>query len=381
MGIVSSVGSTGAAGTENDIAAHEPAAMGDGSIQHLAPLSYTNQVAPRRLADTSTYDNEPYIEVLNDGTLIVIYRTSGTNGGGHVNNTGKIVAKRSTDGGNTWGNEITVADDPDYDTRNQSLIYESEDHRLCVHYRTYDASSGTQHGEYYKTSTDGGQTWSSASSVSLSYATGSISAAFGGYVETSNGLLTLWYGSNASDEYGVIEGLFSTDGGQTWGNNVEIGDTTNVSGRTLTEPVPAAFTEDDLWTWGRDNDTADFFAIQSMDGGDTWGSPVYFNPTGQTSPVPVWVKQTNANELTAVWGDRTHSYMYYLTMSAQLAWQDPTAMADEEVERLSAQLSSSSREFDFGYPTFTRLGQDRRNTVVAFYDESFSPNVWLMSLP
>ena len=377
-------GALGLVGSVEGKVTESPAIAGDsgtGPVQQLSGLSFTNQLAPRRLADTSTYDNEPYIERLNDGSLVVVYRRAGTSGGGHVNNTGRILLQQSTDGGQTWGNEVTVADDANYDTRNQSLIYDSDDDRLIVHYRLYDAAAGTQHGEYYKTSTDGGSTWSSPQSVSLDYATGSVSAAFGGYIETSNGLLTLWYGFNASDQYGVVEGLFSTDGGQTWGSNVKIGDTTGVSGRTLTEPVPAAFTDDKLWTWGRDNDTGDFFAIRSSDGGATWDSPVYFNPTGMSSPVPVWVKRTNANEITAVWGDRTNEFMQVVTMSAQLAWQDPTAMVDEEVRRLNVQMASSGRSFDFGYPTFTQLGDDDRNTVVTFYDESYEPNVWLMSLP
>ena len=333
------------------------------------------QVEPHRIANTSTYDSEPHVVETNDGTLVVVYRTAPS--GGAVDNDGKIIARQSTDDGVTWGSEITVADDANYDTRNPSLVYDSDSDRLVVNYRVYDAGSGSNQGEYFRTSTSNGSSWSSRQSVSLSYATGSSVAPFGGHAQTSNGLITMWYGLNANGGYGVVEAVFSTDGGQSWGNNVKVVDTTSTSGRTTVEPVPTAYTDDKLWTWGRDNATGDFWVVQSSDGGSTWGSPVYCNPTGMSDSSPIQVKRTNANELTAVWGDRTNDYVQVVNASARLLWQDPTLLADEPVRRLHNQIGSGN---GFGYPTFTQLGRDRRNTVVAFYDEDTEPNVWVTSL-
>ncbi|WP_436934587.1 sialidase family protein [Halovenus marina] len=178
--------------------------------------------------------------------------------------------------------------------------------------------------------------------------------------------------------YGVVEALFSTDGGRTWGNNVLVGDSTDVPGRVLTEPVPTTYTEDKLWTFGRDNATADMFAMQSEDGGLTWTDPVYFNPTGMVDPTPAWFKRTNANEVTVIWGDRTNDRVNSMQASARLLWQDPTLLEDTPVTPIAVQMSDN--EAEFGYATFAKMGEDRRHTLVTFYDEDVAPNIWLMSL-
>lgn len=326
------------------------------------------QLSPRAIDETETFDNEPYLERLADDTLLVVYRRAPTEGGGHVHRDGYIVARRSDDFGETWDDPVTVADVDGYDTRNQSVIYDEESDRVTVFYRVWDPQTGDQLGEFYKTSMDHGQTWSEAQEVPLEYIDGG--APFGGYVETSNGLLTTWYTSD------LVEALFSTDGGQTWGNNVLVGDTTDESGRTLTEPVPARFTEDKIWIWGRDNTTADFFAIKGEDGGTEWGDPVYFNPTGSTSPTPIWVKRTSANEITAVWADRSTRYVHAAHMSAQLAWQRPELLGEKNHYRIHEQLGTN----DYGYPTFVQLDGDRRNVLVSFYDDMPDTDIWMMSL-
>lgn len=337
-----------------------------------------HQLPPQRLADTDTYDNEPNITVLENNELLLIYRRASSEGGGHISNDGRIVARISNDWGKSWSKEIEVANNPDYDTRNQSVIYDRESERITVHYRLYDAQTGAQPAELYKYSTDNGRTWSEPQTVNLDYVSLDLSAPFGGYTRTSNGLMTQWYGFDREGDYGVVEALFSTDGGRTWGTNVLVGDSTDVPGRVLTEPVPAAYTEDKIWTFGRDNVTADMFAIQSEDGGLTWGDPMYFNPTDMIDPTPAWFKRTNANELTVVWGDRTNNAVHVINASARMTWQDPTLLAEEPVSKLAVQMSDN--EGDFGYVTFAKTGGDRRHTLVTFYDEDVAPNIWLMSL-
>ena len=341
-------------------------------------LKQGHQLPPQRLADTDTYDNEPIITVLRNNNLLLVYRRAPTSGGGHIHNSGRIVARISNDWGESWSAEIEVANNPNYDTRNQSIIYDEETGIISMHYRLYDAQTGAQPAELYKYSTDNGRTWSEPQTVNLDYVSLDLSAPFGGYTRTSNGLMTQWYGFDREGDYGVVEALFSTDGGRTWGNNVLVGDSTDVPGRVLTEPVPAAYTEDKIWTWGRDNATADMFAIQSEDGGLTWGDPVYFNPTGMSDPTPAWFKRSNANEVTAIWGDRTNNRVHVINASARLLWQDPSLLADQPVKELAVQMSDN--EADFGYVTFAKTGEDRRHTLVAYYDEDVAPNIWLMSL-
>ncbi|MEF8821473.1 MAG: sialidase family protein, partial [Halovenus sp.] len=337
-----------------------------------------HQLSARRLADTDTYDNEPNITLLNNNQLLLIYRRSPTAGGGHVNNGGYIVARLSNDWGETWTDPVTVADHPEYDTRNQSVIYDRETGIVSVHYRLYDADTGNTEATLFKYSTNHGKSWSDPFPVDLQYVTGRIAAPFGGYARTSNGLMTQWYGFDSDGDYGVVESLFSTDGGRTWGNNVLVGDSTDVSGRVLTEPVPVAYDEDRIWTWGRDNATADMFAIQSEDGGLTWGDPEYFNPTDMTDPTPAWFGMTNDNELTVVWGDRTGNLLRSINASAHLLWQNPSRLENEPVSDVAEQLADNNG--DFAYATFTQLGRDRRHTLVTWYDEDVAPNIWLASL-
>lgn len=141
--------------------------------------------------------------------------------------------------------------------------------------------------------------------------------------------------------------------------------------------MPTTYTEDVLWTFGRDNKTGDFWAVQSTDGGSNWTSPVYFNPTGMTDPSPCWVKRTNANEVTLVRGDRMNDVVQVVNASSRLIWQDPTELANETVRKLHNQIGSGN---EFGYATYTQLGNDRRNTVVSFFDEDTEPNLWVTSL-
>ena len=345
---------------------------------------YPYQVRPKRVDDTQTYDNEPHVIRLVDGDLLLVYRTAGLSDAadpseispGHVSNDGKIVARISVDGGRTWGSAIVVRDHPEYDTRNQSVVYDRDDDRLVVFYRLLDAVAAFEgdpelHGNFFVESTDGGRTWSEPAKVSDEL--GTTTCPLGGYARTANGLIAEWYGN------GTVEALFSADGGQTWGDRVTVAGKSDTEGRQLTEPVPCAITEDRIVTFGRDNETGDFFAVRSPDSGRTWGNPVYFDPTGMDRGTPVWAKKTSANELTLVWGDRTNQCLYALHASAQLAWQNPTRLAELPVKPIHEALAEEYLE-DFSYPTFAQLGDGHGTILVAFYDEDETPNVWLTSL-
>jgi hypothetical protein len=345
---------------------------------------YPYQIRPKRVADTQTYDNEPHVLQLVDGDLLLIYRTAELSDAadpseispGHVSNKGKIVARISEDHGRTWSSPIVVRNHPDYDTRNQSVVYDRDDDRVVVFYRltdavaTFEGHSGLQ-GNFFVESTDGAHTWTEP--VEVSDELGTTICPFGGYARTTNGLIAQWYGN------GAVEALFSTDGGRTWGSRVTVADESGTEGRQLTEPVPCAITENRIVTFGRDNETGDFFAVTSPDGGRTWADPVYFNPTGMDRGAPAWAKKTGANEVTLVWGDRTNSCLYALHASAQLAWQDPERLAAQPAKPIHEALAEKHLE-DSSYPTFAQLGDGHNTILTAFYDEDEMPNVWLMSL-
>jgi len=80
-------------------------------------------------------------------------------------------------------------------------------------------------------------------------------------------------------------------------------------------------------------------------------------------------------------------YVYAVRMSAQLAWQDPSAIEDEPKRRIHRHVGTSDRVSywgggagDFGYPSFVQLCDTPGNMLVAFYDEDDAPNIWVMPL-
>lgn len=343
-------------------------------------LPQGHQLPTKRVTETTdTYDNEPHLYRLRNDDLFLVYRRSGIEGGGHVNNTGRIVAQRSKDWGETWEDPITIAD-TEYDTRNQSVIYDEESGRITVMYRVLDAVSGSTKGGFYKTSADNGRSWSDPKNIELEYITEppNLRTPYGDFTRTSNGLFTTWVGEGVDGGLRVTEGLFSTDGGRTWGNNVKIIDSSDYDGLFLTEPVPEAYTDEKVWVFGRDNDNARFFAVQSEDGGQTWGDATFFSPTEMQTGTPGWFEMTNPNELSMLWGDRTNSRVRSISVSARLAWQDPSLIEEQPVRDLAIQMADNSA--DFGYVSTENLGRDRRHIIATWYDEDVDPNIWISSL-
>ncbi len=79
--------------------------------------------------------------------------------------------------------------------------------------------------------------------------------------------------------------------------------------------------------------------------------------------------------------------MYAVTMSAQRAWRDPTALEDEPRRMLHEHTGTAESASywdgsagDFGYPTFVQRGGDSSDLMISFYDEPPWPNIWTMTL-
>ena len=299
-------------------------------------------------------------------------------GRGHVSNHTQVWLQRSDDLGESWDTPRILLDHPKYAVSSLPLVDPKTGRLVCfytlrdmvAYIETRDPGAYLK-GHYFITSDDDGTSWSDPTEVTAKLGD-QIGLPHGEHVSTSNGLMVTWYGADR------IEALFSTDNGQSWGDRTEIGTTIEVDGRQLTEPCAWSFTDDRIVTFGRDNETGDFFAVKSSDGGRSWGSPVYFNPTDMNTGVPICVKQTGANEITATWGDRTNGYVYVTHMSARLAWQDPTELANQQHHRVHKMMADEDHLADFGYSHFVQLGESRREILLSFYDENETPNPWLM---
>lgn len=339
---------------------------------------------PDRVADTDTYDGAvSQLVHLGGGELLLLYHSTPER---HVGPEGRIVARRSTNCGTSWSNPRPVIDEQETDPSSFSVVHESASGRVVVLAVAYAFPDSPDYEtfpdrEFVAThqveSTDGGHTWSDPKRIDqkLSLTT---AKPFGGAVETTNGLMTAFQSDNHE-----IEVLFSTDDGRTWGHRAAVAHSPN--GHQLSEPVPCRITSEKILIFGRDNETGGFYAIRSSDGGRIWNDPLFFAP-GEP-PNPIWVKRTGPNELTAVWGDRTTGCIYQTTTSAQLVWQDPTALADAPRKRLHERIGDIDRTSywdgdagDFGYPTFVQTGPCRADCLLVCYDEADRPNLWQMAL-
>lgn len=326
---------------------------------------------PGPVAETDSYDNEPYLVRTGGDDLLCVYRRASA----HVSDDGRLVARRSGDRGHAWTDPVVVFDHPDLDTRNQSAFRDPETGLVTVLCRTLDteayrAEGAGQGGLYAVHSEDGGRTWSEPAELGWRDQTARDQyVPFGGGVRTDRGLLTALYGSD-----GAVRVRHSEDGGRTWDEPVEV-----LSRPGHGEPVPCAYDEERVLLVGRQNDTAEFWAVRSDDAGETWGAPAYFRPGRMDRGTPLWAAKTGPNRLTAAWGDRTDGTLYTVSASANLVWQDPAALADLPREPLHRMLAAPDRTADFGYPTLARFGRD---VLIAFYDGSDgAPDVWLCPLP
>jgi len=339
-----------------------------------------------RISDSETYDGAvSRVVQLDSDELILFYHQSDI---GHVAPDGRVVMRRSTDGGETWTDEAVIHDEPNRDVLDPSVVYIPETNRLVL----FDVPTGFAESveskedletlperENFSTclleSTDGGRTWSEPTEITHRL-TGRRVVPFGGGVRTSQGFATFFYSGDWQ-----LQALISDDGGESWGKHVHVSD--SPEGRQLCEPVPCALSRSKMLLFGRENNTGDFYALRSDDGGLTWDDPTFFNPTNSPSPKPIWVERTGRNRLTAVWGDRDDLYIYSVTASAQLAWQDPAEISGEDPKRIHRHIGSSETASywdgdagDFGYPTFAKPEPRREDIMVFFYDGAPYPDIW-----
>jgi Neuraminidase (sialidase) len=224
------------------------------------------------------YNAFPGLARLDDGTLITVYRK----GVLHVRDRGYIVARRSMDGGETWSDEMTVADNPGLDVRDPNIALLS-DGALIVNYFQYDHElPGTvRNGLRVVHSFDGGETWDEPVAVG----TGSFVATSAPVLQLPNGdVLLAYYGSHEGSRYATAYVNRSDDGGKWW-----LGETVIASGpaakRPFQEPNLLLLENGDiLATIRSDGERPIIHTSVSKDQGETWSEPqVAFKGSGTPS--------------------------------------------------------------------------------------------------
>jgi len=336
-------------------------------FDHFNSLSIVPTVGDVTIAGDSTkYEAWPSLDRDADGNLYVVYRTADTNT--HLfEPTGKIVMRKSTDGGSTWGSEITVADESGVDDRNPAILIFNNNgvERILVIYNTMSASTWPDRADhaYAVYSDDHGQTWSDRISMydGIGHTRGKpiftsqekivaplctdhdvnwretlVESTDGGltwtpyYVTALNSDFNEWSiieTKNSSGEYvGNMYALFrhgsgtylgyatSSDYGHTW---TSIAD----SGITIDGAEPA-----ELW---RDGDSGEIFAFHSTaaggeiwissDEGSTWSLKAYYaGRRGYNTPTESYypsVTKIDDNNIGIAWcSNETSSDVFFTHM-------------------------------------------------------------------
>lgn len=230
--------------------------LGDVSSPPLVPSFQKWAVPQAIIANEAGYNNEPLLIECSNGDIICLYR----NAASHLAVGGKLVIRRSTDRGLTYGSPSVMFEQSGKDCRNQTLGSNPATGRLISFSRT-TGSDGVTIARWKHISDDHGATWTTTQFTGVT-----IHTPYGRIVETSNGLCQLFYTTNN------IVAMFSTDNGETWGNMSTIFNVVQTSA-SFCEPAIVAIDENRLVVVFRDDeDGGRYWYRKSDDGGATWSS-------------------------------------------------------------------------------------------------------------
>ena len=311
---------------------------------------------------------------LANNNIMMVYRT----GSSHADNAGYLRRIISTDEGVSWGSAVDVANDGTFDTRNTGGGVDSTSGRIVIFYRLYSAPGQVTNDIEYVTSTDNGDTWSSATSVySLltPYERNNAMLPWGNMWETPDGLFQMFYSVD------VALTLKSTDNGQTWGSpNVIYSGTENIT--FYGEPSVVKIDNDRLVMFVRKQGdggagTYDITAwCVSDDGGATFTHPVENEVTWTTtttlSPATTRGYCNNGNVVIGWGARRPISQILTVRASEDYAYYAGDQLLDEDYPTRRVVYESTTNDtgssIDFGMPYLLPLTDIDYTCLMAWYD-------------
>lgn len=180
----------------------------DGAGALVGPPVVGSSVVQMPIVDQ--YNAFPGLAKTKNGTLIVVWRTGPSHGGG---TNGRLYLSRSYDGGATWSTPELIRDET-LDCRDPYITISKDGSRWYVTYFTY--TSSTVFRSYVLWSDDEGATWQDPVSLSVN----TPRAVCSPMVELADGtLMATLYGDNGSgDDIATV--VTSTDKGETWSTEV-----------------------------------------------------------------------------------------------------------------------------------------------------------------
>jgi hypothetical protein len=222
----------------------------------------------------------PSVTRLPDATLLVVYRQ----GSNHfTNRDGFLRSTTSHDDGRTWTAPATVvAASPGVDFRDPSVSASRDGTTLYLTYFKATTSVAAA-GSFFRTSADGGATWSAEVRIDASLPSSAITAPV---VALADGtLLAAHYSKSTGETFDSAWIARSSDGGATWTSARVVNGQT--AGRDYQEPFlvnqgTALFL---TFRWGTN---ASIGAALSLDNGTTWSTPAAAF-TGSGRPSSVWL--------------------------------------------------------------------------------------------
>jgi len=224
------------------------------------------------------WDYDPTITETDDGKVWVVWRSYRSGGNG-------IWYKTSSNGGETWSEASSI--DLGNMWGEEPAIAQTSDGRIWVTFKSYESGNSDI---WYTTSANGGGNWSAPSQITTDPGSDYNPA----ITQTSDGKIWVaWYSyrsGNADIWYAT-----SSDGGSTWSDAYQL--TTDTS----SDYDPAITETDDgnVWVvwWSHRSGGSGIWHKTSSDGGETWSaaSPVdtgiwgYEPAIAQTSDGRIWV--------------------------------------------------------------------------------------------
>jgi hypothetical protein len=209
---------------------------------------------------------------------------------------GEIYYKRSADGGTTWESDVNLSESVQWSATPAIAVSGS----LVI--ATWDEYNADNMDIYYRYSTDGGVTWSAINPVSTDPSGQSKSSvAINGstvhvaWTDSRNGSTEIYYKQSA-------------DGGLTWGTDTRLTDDGGES-----HDASLAVTGSNIHVAWRDNRSNGFniWYKSSTDGGLTWGNDVQLTDDPANSIYPAIAASGNNVHVTWVDSRSSHSDVYY----------------------------------------------------------------------
>ena len=222
----------------------------------------------------------PSVTRLADGSLRVVYREGANH---YSRRDGFIRSTTSTDLGRTWSKPVTVIPTaPGIDYRDPSISTSRDGGTL---YLTYfkGLSSLSAAGSFFRSSTDGGATWSGEVRIDPNLASSAITAPV---VQLADGsLAAVHYSRAAGESRDSVWWSRSTDRGATWTTTRLINGQS--AGRDYQEPYLVSQGANLFLTfrWGNRDSIG---SMTSSNSGYTWSTPAPDFP-GTGRPSSVWL--------------------------------------------------------------------------------------------